>query len=175
MPGEGRVTETGSEEQGALAGVGHQRLGGEEQVAEPDRLGRRHDVPGVLQCVGGGDDVAGGADPAQPGRGGQRVLGVAADEDHLVAPVHGALAPRRVDPSVPLVPVDAQVALAARYLLVDVHPGHAPPWPRPHEAHRTRGRSEAKLGNFGPVQPVQRSPICLGVPQPRYSVLGRQG
>ena len=105
--------------------------------------------------------------PHRPRRGGERVLGMAADEDHLVAPVHGALAPRRVDPTVPLVPVDAQVTLTARHFLVSVLPTHA--------AHRTRGRSEAKLGNFGPVQPVQRSPICLGVPQPRYSALARQG
>src|SRR4029077_2408490 len=58
-------------------------------------------------------------------------------------------------------------ALAARYLLVDVLPAHA--------AHRTRARSEAKLGNLGPVQPVQRSAICFGVPQPRYSGLARHG
>src|SRR5262245_21875678 len=91
---------------------------------------------------------------------------MAADQDHLVAAIHGSLAPRLSDSPVPLIPVDAQVTLAAWYFLV--LPVTA------HDAHRTMGLS-VKLGNFGPVQPVQRMPMRRGVPQPRYSTLGRQG
>src|SRR5262245_65619178 len=90
---------------------------------------------------------------------------MAADQDHLVAAIHGSLAPRLSDSPVPLIPVDAQVTLAAWYFLV--LPVTA------HDAHRTMGLS-VKLGNFGPVQPVQRMPMRRGVPQPRYSTLGRQ-
>src|SRR5262245_65966527 len=91
---------------------------------------------------------------------------MAPDQDHLVAAIHGSLAPRLGDTPVALVPVDAQVTLAAWHFLV--LPVTA------HDAHRTKGLS-AKLGNFGPVQPVQRMPMRRGVPQPRYSALGRHG
>ena len=72
MPGERRVAEAGAEKQRALPRVGHQRLGRQEQITEPHRLRRRGDSPGVLQCVGGGNDMAGRTNPAQPGRGRQR-------------------------------------------------------------------------------------------------------
>src|SRR5262249_57711725 len=80
--------------------------------------------------------------------------------------IEGSLAPRLGDTPVVLVPVDAQVTLAAwHFLVLPV---------TTHDAHRTNGRS-VKLGNFGPVQPVQRMPMRRGVPQPRYSTLGRHG
>src|SRR5262249_8252464 len=80
--------------------------------------------------------------------------------------IEGSLAPRLGDTPVVLVPVDAQVTLAAwDFLVLPV---------TTHDAHRTNGRS-VKLGNFGPVQPAQRMPMRRGVPQPRYSTLGRHG
>src|SRR5262249_24942831 len=94
------------------------------------------------------------------------IFGIAPDQDHLVAAVHGSLAPRLGDAPVVLVPVDAQVTLAAWHFLV--LPVTA------HDAHRTKGLS-AKLGNFGPVQPVQRMPRRRGAPQPPASTLGRRG
>src|SRR5262249_29943570 len=98
--------------------------------------------------------------------GRQRIIGMAPDQDHLVAAIHGSLAPRLGDTPVVLVPVDAQVTLAARHFLVLPLVAH--------DAHRTKGLS-VKLGNFGPVQSVQCMPMRRGVLQPWYSTLGRQG
>ena len=39
--------------------------------------------------------VAGRADPAQPRRGRQRIIGIASYQDHLVAAIHGSLALKR--------------------------------------------------------------------------------
>ena len=94
------MAEPGTEEQSSLSGVGHQRFGREEQVPQPDCLGRRGDAPSVLERVGRGDDVTGGADPAQPGGRRNRIVWRPADQDHLVAPVHRPLTPCRGDAAV---------------------------------------------------------------------------
>src|SRR5262245_66197358 len=87
--------------------------------------------------MGGCHDMAGRADPAQPCRGGQRIIGMAPDQDHLVAAIHGSLAPRLGDAPVVLIPVDAQVTLAAWHFLV--LPVTA------HDAHRTKiGRASCR-------------------------------